>query len=391
MNTLNQNVYKIYVHGFFYMFLIIVPIIIPFFESHGLSMTEILFIQGIFGVTVAVFEVPSAYLGDIWGRKQILILGSFITGLGFSTLYFAQGFYELLGYEILLGIGASFISGADLSILYDSLEDNRIVKMKAMGHFHALQLIGESIAALICAALILYSMNWVLWAQIFVGWIPFFVALTLKEPPIERMDGTHYENISAVFRFILKDSLILRQLFLNMTLWSVSTFTAVWLIQKYWQETGYKTSYLAFFWCGCNLTAAIVGKLAPSLEKKFGSVKLLYFLAFCSVMAYLIMGLFQASIAIFFALLFYISRGLNFTLYKEGFNHRIPAKFRNTANSINSLFFRLFFFTLGPLVGVIIDKYGIQYGLIFLGTFFIGIGIFLLRPFIKNYEQEISN
>ena len=382
---------KFMLMDFFYMFLVIVPIIVPFFESHGLSMSEILFVQGIFGITVAIFEVPSAYLGDIWGRKQILTLGSFITALGFSSLQFVHGFWGILAYEVFLGIGASFISGADLSILYDSLEENRIVRMKSMGHFHALQLIGESIAALVCAALVIKSMKLVLWAQILVGWLPFFISLTIHEPSIERMEGSHYDNIRSVFHHIFKDDRLLRQLFMNMTLWSVATFTAVWLIQKYWQSTGYDISLLAFFWCTCNLTAAFVGKLAPYLENKFGTIKLLYFLSFCSIFAYFSMGLMAPFLGIFFALLFYVSRGLNFTLYKEGFNHRVPAKFRNTANSISSLFFRLFFFTLGPIVGVIIDQFGIQYGLLTLGSFFIGVGLFLLRPFVRNYEQTTDN
>lgn len=361
MSKLSSNIPKVYFFSFFSMFLVIVPVVVPYFLSLGLTMTEVLFTQAMFGFSLAVLEVPSAYFGDLWGRKVILLIGAFIMGVGFSLLYFADSFISLVCYEIFLAMGASFVSGADLSILYDSLEDNREVKIKSLGNYHAVQLVGESLAAVLCAVLMLYGLKHVVYAQILVGWIPFFIALGFNEPPIERMNRhTHKENFKKVIKVIFKENKILTLIFIKMTLASLSTFCAIWLIQKHWQDNKSELYALALFWGACNLVAAISGKLAPRWELKFGIKRLLSGLVILPLVAYITLGLFDGLWAMGSAFFFYIARGINFGILKEAFNHRVSSEFRNTANSLLSLFFRLGFFVLGPIIGLLIDSYGLQ-------------------------------
>jgi MFS family permease len=367
------------------MYLIIVPVIIPYFMNLGLTMTEIFFIQGMFGFSMAVFEVPSAYLGDLWGRKKILLLGTFISGASFTLLIYATNFWSLLIYEIILAIGASFVSGADLAIMYDSLGDDRKAKVEAVGNFHGMQLLGESAAALTCSALMYHSYMHVIWAQFFVGWIPFVVAIFLIEPKIERMrSGQHKKNLSEVFCHIFMDDRKMRMIFMNMVIWSVATFCAIWIIQKYWQEQNVPIYNLGILWAICNITAAITGKLAPRLEITFGVKPLLILMSLLPVVAYITMGLAPGLIGIGVTLCFYISRGLNMVIMKEAFNHRIPDRFRNTANSLNSLFFRMIFFVLGPLIGLGIDHLGMSNTLIIMGCIFGAIFILITIPFIRR-------
>lgn len=385
MTKLSSNILKVYLFSFFFMFLVIVPVVVPYFLSLGLTMTEVLFTQAMFGLSLAVFEVPSAYFGDLLGRKKILIMGTFITGLGFSLLFYADNFSSLVIYEIFLAIGASFVSGADLSILYDSLEDKRELKIKSLGNYHAVQLVGESIAAVVCAGLMFYGYRLVVYAQIFVGWIPFILALGFIEPPIERMSRhTHRENFIKVYRVIFKDNKVLTLIFIKMTLASLSTFCAIWLIQKHWQDNNTQLYSLALFWGACNLVAAISGKLAPGWELKYGSKKLLSFLVILPVVSYITMGLIDGLWAMASALFFYIARGINFGILKEAFNHRISSEFRNTANSLVSLFFRLGFFVLGPIIGLLIDSYGLQHTFLILAF---GFGVSLSFISIRLFSR----
>ncbi len=367
------------------MFLVIVPVGIPFFESFGLSMKEIFFIQSMFGLSLAIFEVPSAYMGDLLGRKSLLVCGGLICGIAFSLLLFVQGFWSFLFYEIFLAIGYSFISGADLSILYDSIAEDRNHKISAMGNYHALQLIGESTAAILCAALIWGGFKYIVFAQVIVGWIPFFIALTLTEPRIERMErGKHFENIYEVLRFLNDDKNLVRSIFWNMTLWSVCTFCAIWILQKLWTELDLDLWGLSLFWAFCNLSAAAMGKWAPRLEVRFGARKTVVIMMVLPVMAYLVMGVSSGPYTCILGVLFYYARGINFGVLKEAFNHRLPAKFRNTANSMTSLTFRLGFFILGPIIGFIIDEYGVSKALIILGVFFASMGIFYTRLMLRR-------
>jgi len=90
---------------------------VPFFESKGLSFEDIFILQAIFGGTVAILEMPSGYLADLFGRKNTLIIGTIFDGIALIILYFSQGFWHLVLFEVFLGIAASMISGIDLAIL----------------------------------------------------------------------------------------------------------------------------------------------------------------------------------------------------------------------------------------------------------------------------------
>jgi MFS family permease len=105
---------------FFYVFGIVMPLIVPLFQRKGLDMQEIFALQTIFALAMLVSEVPSGYLADVFGRRNIILAGSIAAGLGHSQLLFADSFAALVIYEFTLGIGASLLSGADLALLYDT-------------------------------------------------------------------------------------------------------------------------------------------------------------------------------------------------------------------------------------------------------------------------------
>ena len=124
---LHRNIKAIYGLAFFNSFLIIVPVIVPFFMAKGLSLAEIFYLQAVFATTIVIFEAPSGYFADLFGRRIALVIGAVIHGLAYLSLNFANDLVTLMVFEILAGIAASLISGADIALLYDSqkaLEDD---------------------------------------------------------------------------------------------------------------------------------------------------------------------------------------------------------------------------------------------------------------------------
>jgi MFS family permease len=96
MKVKGSNETKIYIFSFFWMFLVLMPVIVPFFLNLGLSMHQVFKLQAIFGIAVVALEIPTGYLCDLWGRKKTLVVGSFISGLGFTSLLFVQSFFGLV-------------------------------------------------------------------------------------------------------------------------------------------------------------------------------------------------------------------------------------------------------------------------------------------------------
>ena len=97
------------------------PIIWLFYEENGLTITDLFVIQAIYSVTIALIEIPSGYVADVFGRKNSMIIGTFFSFLGILTYSLSFGFDGFLLAALCLGVGQSFISGSDTALMYDSL------------------------------------------------------------------------------------------------------------------------------------------------------------------------------------------------------------------------------------------------------------------------------
>lgn len=387
-----RNIPKLYLFSFFWMFLILMPIIVPFFSGLGLSMHEIFQLQAVFAVGVVIFEVPTGYICDLFGRKKSLLIGAAFNGIGFSLLNFQLSFAGLVVFELLLALAMSFVSGADVSLLYDSNKgESRERSTSGLANMQLASMAGESIAALLSIYLITISFTAVIKVNAFVAWLPLLIGLTIQEPAYAKMSvSSHRENFHSVFQHIFraKDRILILA-FLNWTAWGLATFFAVWMFQRYWAESGIPLTQFGLIWAAYNITTGVVGTQVHRLENKFGPTPLLIFLGLAPVCAYFGMGLLEGAIGVAFGLFFYISRGINQVLLKDAVNWRTPSEFRATVNSVQSLCFRLTFAVLGPGVGLMIDKYGIHNALLVMGAvFFIGF-LFLMLPLIAVVRKNI--
>jgi len=52
------------------------PIVFLFYKENGLATQDLFLLKAIYSFAIVLFEEPSGYFGDIWGRKSSLVLGS---------------------------------------------------------------------------------------------------------------------------------------------------------------------------------------------------------------------------------------------------------------------------------------------------------------------------
>jgi MFS family permease len=96
---------------------LLIPVLIIFQHSQGLSFVEISIIQSIGFITLLASEVPSSYIADIWSKKKVMILGLLSLGISFFILSFANTFLEFLASEVFFALGLSSLSGTEESFL----------------------------------------------------------------------------------------------------------------------------------------------------------------------------------------------------------------------------------------------------------------------------------
>ena len=360
------------------------PVIVPFFESRGLSMQQIFLLQAVFAVVVLVMEVPSGYAADILGRRITLLVGSVFIALGHTMLLFADGFGGLAVFELCLGIGVSLVSGTDLAILYDSeqaLGDDAGRRQELVGRLFTMHTASEALAGVLCSVLLLWSMQAAVYAQVVVGWIPLIIALNIVEPPGERMDSTsHMANMRMILVHLLRSGPVLRLTFMALSIWSLTTFYAVWLLQKLWQEQGVELSQFGYLWAIYMLVSAASGRLALQAEDRFGATTLLAFVGVLPVVGYAGLAMFGAVGGFVAALTFFVARGLGLVVLRDAFNKRLAGRYRATANSLASFGFRAAFAVTGPFVGWVLDLWGMSVTLSMLAVVSLAIFAALLLP-----------
>ena len=101
---LQGNLPKSMLLAFFQVFLVIIPIIVPYFQQHGLTMQQVFLTQAWFGAVVVLMEIPSGVLADRFGRKPALVLGALFLACGHLSLLWADSLTGFLIFEGLLAL-----------------------------------------------------------------------------------------------------------------------------------------------------------------------------------------------------------------------------------------------------------------------------------------------
>lgn len=387
--ALKKNISRVFIFDSSWMFLVLLPVIVPYFRSKGLSMQEVFELQAIFSFVVLVFELPSGYLADLIGRRNTLLSASLFHAIGFSLMPLTDDYYSLVFVEVLIGIGVSLFSGTDISIIYDSLhalkdevyKDNEAT---LIGRKIFYSQTSEALAAIVGGILVAYSLDTPAIFQAVLCWLPFLVAWTIKEPPRDVLSKKkHKDNWIHIMTSLFKQGPLLNLIVINTICYSATTLIAVWAFQDYWRYQGIEYKYFGYLWFGTNIVVAIVAKFAHRFEVKFGSTFSLILIGLLPIIGFFGMGLFGGVIGVTFCFAFQFCRGFAQVILKDALNSRVGGEMRATANSIVGLGMRIVFIIFGPILGWFIDNKGYEAGMNFFGALLCVIFVVLLIPMLK--------
>ena len=199
-----SNIYKLYIIKIAKWFMLVMPVIALFYNHYGLNDFQMLVVQGTYSFSIVVFEIPSGYIADLWGRKNTLVFGTICGAVGYLIYSFTSTFWGFLIAELILGIGESFVSGADSAMLYDSLAHLRSTKkyLKFEGQITAVGSFSETIASSIGGSLaIATGLRAPFIAQAIVAAIGIPAAMTLLEPDRKMIsEKASMRHVFTIFR-----------------------------------------------------------------------------------------------------------------------------------------------------------------------------------------------
>jgi len=373
--TLKSNIWKLYVIKALRWFMLVMPIIVLFFQENGLSMCEVFILQSVFSIAIVVSEVPSGYLADVIGRKVSIVAGCILAFAGFAAYSLSYGFWGFLIAELFLGFSSSFISGADSAMIYDTLlevgsedEYKKIEgRMLSVGNF------SEGVAGLIGGFLAVVSLRTPFYFEAAITFFSIPVALSLVEPARHKFDNSEgsVKSILRIVKYSLHEHAEVKWLIIYSALVTVSTLTMVWFIQPYLKLVGLPLALFGVVWAALQFSVGIFSFYAHKIELFVGRKATLISLIVLTVIGYCLLSIFQSIWAIGFILIFYFVRGISYPVLKDYINRIITSDIRATVLSVTSLVRRLIFSIFGPIIGWISDLYSLSTALALCGIIFL--------------------
>lgn len=385
--SFSSNIYYLYLIKLSKWLMLIMPVVALFYNENGLSEFNIFLLQAIYSVSVAAMEIPSGYMADIFGRKKTLILGAVLGTLGFAIYSISHNLYGFIAAEIILGLGGSFISGADSAMLYDSLavlkKKHRYLQYE--GRITSLGNFAETVAAVCGGTLAAYlSYRSVYIAQTFIAALAIPASVQLLEPyqsvKIDRPGLRHILQVCKQSLFVNKR---LATTILLSSITGISTLCMAWTAQIYFIAQTFTEVIITPLWVTLNLTVALVAAYASSITKLLGHRFSLLIIIIYIPSSYIFLGIFSLVPALCNLYIFYAVRGYATPVLKDLINHNCCSSVRATVLSLRSLIIRLGFALLGPAIGHISGTTSLSTALISAGCALLMLssisGFFLLK------------
>jgi len=370
---------------------LVMPVIVLFYKSNGLTMQDIFLLQSVYSLTLMTLEIPTGYFADKAGRKTSILLGSMLGFSGYLVYSFSFGFWQFVIAEVILGVSQSLVSGADSAMLYDTLSavklKNKYTRLE--GRITSFGNFGEAFAGIIGGLLAVSSLRTPFYVQTCVAMIALPAAMMLKEPPVKMTRiKPRFKEIGKIMYDVLHGNVKLKWNTFFSAITGTATLTMAWFAQPYFGSIHLPVSLYGVIWAILNLCVGIAAIYAWQFELRFGPSRTVIIFTFFIFSSFLLLPLLPGYSGLGILLVFYLARGLATPTLRNYINIITSSETRATVLSVRNFLIRLIFAVTGPLWGWITDKYSLTSAILSAGLiygFFASVSLFF---FLKHRTYE---
>ena len=187
----------------------VLPVLMLSGDSYiGSSPASLGLALGIYGLTQAVFQIPLGFLSDLWGRKQVIVLGLLVFAAGSAIAAFSDSITGLIIGRAMQGSGA--IASAVMALVADLTSDESRTK--------AMATIGASIGVSFAIAIILGPLlvgiggiDLIFWVTAALAFVGIFVLLFVVPNPTQTTVAAQQRKVvPSMLLPLLKNPTLLR-------------------------------------------------------------------------------------------------------------------------------------------------------------------------------------
>lgn len=363
---MESNIKKYYLFQAFNSLAFFSPVIVLFWQSKGLNMTQILSLQSIYAIGALILELPTGGFADHFGKKFSLILGSLFFSIGLFWYGVSSHFWQFVIGELITALGMAFISGADRAFIHQTLnslgreQDFNKVEGKARGLTQLSQAVGNIAGGFIGSI----SLGLTFFATGLSTLIASLIGISFSKTKIElpNEEKNNYFQIIKESIHIVKSNERILWLTLFYAVFNSLVFATIWFSQPYLQLLNIPVVYFGFIFALFSLFSAWCSTLTSKFESWLKD-NIFIAIGILAVLVMIILGTFPNVFIIPLFSLFGVLTVVSQTLVSSKTLALIPAKRAATVLSFQSLLRRFVYALFIPFLGMLSDRFGIRIAL----------------------------
>lgn len=175
---------------------LILPVRIVWLLHYLITIDEISTLKVILSLTISFFEIPTGIVADLMSRRMSMAISAFLFSLHAVFYCLLPNFYGFALTQVLLGLSASFMSGADSSYFHSYLnektQENSFAYVDLSSKIGLIGKIVSACYALVSSILFNYEPRIVFGLSFVMGLIAATIILTL---PKEQRETIRFKDI----------------------------------------------------------------------------------------------------------------------------------------------------------------------------------------------------
>ena len=261
----------IYLSSIFSFQVFIGPIIVFFYTKYmGLSFSQYFFLDGLIFVLLALFEIPSGYIADKFGRKKVLLISQFFLVISMIILIVMPSFTGALISGFMLSLFSALSSGNSSALIFELFSKNNCINEleKIYAKSYSISIISSIIFTTISSITFQYNMTIPIILDIIFLLISLILNLFLLKDDLDY--NPVHKNVKSI-GFDKAELLNVTPIFIITALWFVITRVSFSYYQPIFETFNIEKYYgitFALFTVFCSLSSYIYSKIVNKFSYK---------------------------------------------------------------------------------------------------------------------------
>ncbi|MBR9678936.1 MAG: MFS transporter [Nanoarchaeota archaeon] len=347
--------------------------LIVFLKDNGISISQILLLQGIGSIIIILLEIPTGIFADVYGRKSSIIFGSLMYIFAGVLMIFASSFVSFFLALSVSAFAIVFFSGALTAIIYDSLNQAGVKNLpKFFSYANIFKAVALGVATILGGIIAQFSYRYNFVIMVFLGFVALFISFIIKEPAYKQKKTTiikESHNLRKTIKYVLNRDPLLLIMGMTAVLGNLMIIILVYM-QPLMRDVGFGIAQFGFIFAILAIFQALGGRVGCSLEKRFKAKNFAFIVIYGIAFSYAILAIsFTPLLFLLSSIILAFFAGMFVPVWLVYQNKFIPSQKRATINSLGSLINSGVFIFFAPIFGLFTEVVSMRFSILLASIF----------------------